>query len=145
MKNDGASLPGLIITGLFNGVPSGPCLVDTEDPPPGNGRHNLVSASWSDWVQFTLYQDAPEQMPRLIFGNGQAVKCYGYIMGCWTSDDLSRQWTGLKMYVVDAEIGCQGGGSAGEHCNFLLSAESLGNSNVRDRTWPSPAAVNRMI
>lgn len=38
----------------------------------------------------------------------------------------------MKIFVVDAEFGSEGG--AVERCNFLLSAESFGDINVRERT-----------
>jgi hypothetical protein len=64
-------------------------------------------------------------------------------MGRWTSDDLGRQWTGMKMFVVDAEFGREGG--AEERCTFLLGTESFGDVNTRKRTRPFSCSAYLVI
>lgn len=88
----GASSPAPVVTGLFNGVPSGRCLVYAESVVLGDGQHSsFVSASWSDWTRFAIFQETPERTPRLVLRDGRPVSCHGYLMGRWTNDDLSQQ------------------------------------------------------
>jgi hypothetical protein len=94
------------------------------------GGYNLISSSWSDWTRFTLHQAFPQQTPKLVLSDGKPVSCHGYIMGRWSTDDLSQQWTAIRLFVVDAEFGLEG---EDERYNFLLSPDAFTDMNVRLR------------
>jgi hypothetical protein len=94
------------------------------------GRYGLVSSSWSDWARFKLHRTAPQKKPKLVFPDGKLIRCHGYITGQWTSNDLSQQWGGIRVFVVDAEFGLEG---EDERCNFFLNPEIFTDMNPRKR------------
>lgn len=48
-------------------------------------------------------------------------------MGRWSANDLSRQWKGVKLFVVDVEFGVDGEDT---RCNFLLNLDGFTDMNV---------------
>lgn len=120
----------VITSGFFNGVPSGPALIDTRST---IGRYNLVSSSWTDWTRFTLYQTAPEQTPNVTFKDEKPAKCHGYIMGRWAQGNLKEQWVGIQLFVVDADFGVAG---HEERFNFALNPDAFTDMNTQSRKYP---------
>ncbi len=116
--------PGGIFQGIFNNIPSGAATFRVATTFDG---FNLVSSAWSDWKGFTLHEE-----PLVFVLGNELVRCPGYIMGTWTSYDLSTQWTGLKFFIIDAEFSVDG---LNERCLFAINPGSLTTHNEHKCKW----------
>lgn len=112
---------------LFNAIPCGPVNFDTGFVLCGL---NVVSSRWVDWKSFTLYHTASHLNPKLTLPNGELAYCHGYIMGTlWDGEGgLAEKWTGVRVFVVDADLKIEG---SDRSCNFLLNPDSFTDKNTR--------------
>jgi len=110
---------------LFNAIPCGTVGFDTELV---LGGLNVVSSRWVDWKSFTLNHTARHFSPKLVLPHGEVAHCHGYIMGTLWDDSLEEKWTGIRVFVVDAELRVEG---SDKSYNFMFSLDSFTNANAR--------------
>lgn len=87
------------IDGFCNQIPGDPAPSDVNY----DSRGFSMVSSWVDWKNFTVNQITSSHSPRLM-SKGNCIKCHGYKMGTWTEKDLSTQWAGIPIFVVDAIV-----------------------------------------
>lgn len=96
------SIPGSDTTqGFFNNTPGDMAILDHSRI--ANG-FNLVSAEWIDWRRFVLHTCPAERQPKLTASDGSYIPVLGYIYGTWTDFNITKRWTGLQVYVVQARF-----------------------------------------
>lgn len=110
---------------LFNAIPCDAVGFDTDHV---LGGLNVVSSRWADWISFSLSHTVHPFNPKLVLPNGDLVPCRGYIMGTLWNSGLEKKWTGIRVFVVDAELRIEG---SDKTYNFIFNPNSFTDSNSR--------------
>ncbi|QKX62142.1 uncharacterized protein TRUGW13939_09299, partial [Talaromyces rugulosus] len=114
--------------GFFNNTPGDIAAIDNTRI--ANG-FNIVSAEWTDWCRFVLHTCPPERQPKLTASDGSPIPVLGYIHGTWTDFNITKRWTGLQVYVVQARFELSSVaetsdiGTLSSSCHFILNPDDL--------------------
>ncbi|KNB16803.1 hypothetical protein FOXG_14858 [Fusarium oxysporum f. sp. lycopersici 4287] len=109
--------------GFFNGIPSGTVVLNAT----GNEHsYGLVSTAWQEWKTYILHPVPSEVLTKAKISNIASSNVLGYIMGSWTTQDLSQQAAGIRLLVMEAELRLHG-----QRVNFAMNpCLYLGNSKI---------------
>ncbi|KAH7118676.1 hypothetical protein B0J13DRAFT_651877 [Dactylonectria estremocensis] len=106
---------GLSFTqGFLNGILTGAVVLDTTG---SEHSYGLVSTAWRDWKTYILHPVPSNVLTTAKLSNIESSNVLGYIIGSWTTHDLSQQAAGIRLLVVEAELRFRG-----ERVNFAMNA-----------------------
>lgn len=78
-----------------------------------------------------LHTCPPERQPKLTASDGSPIPVLGYIHGTWTDFNITKRWTGLQVYVVQARFELSSVaetsdiGTLSSSCHFILNPDDL--------------------